>query len=410
MSKTTVFHENASTETVAIFCRSEDVPSFKDAFNRLGRLAATISAGGPKEAAEWCTGNCPPAILAVDISREAHPAMRLGELGSIVGPGCRLIALGNTQDVSLYRKLLQAGVFDYITTPLQLGQLSDVLNRADKDLWLGQPQPGSVRAGRTLAVVGATGGVGTSTIVTALGRQFAEVHKTPTVLVDYDRRKSNLALLLGLEANSGLAGILAAPEIDLRLIQRALLTQEGEANSPNRLQLLAQRPGEENPVDSDLLLQLGIALCELYSISIWDIPSHRPTGSDDLLAHSDIRIIVTDYTLQNARATRMLLEQFGDESQGQRLYLVANSTRNLDKPILPRAQFEEFLNWRIDFELPHAGSVLDESLLQGSLNPAKARAFSDVIGRLACSMLGLSSAPAQCPGIFKRLRRTIRIR
>lgn len=410
MSNSTVFPEDTSTGTVAIFCRPEDVSSFEDAFNRLGRLASIIRPGGPQEAATWCTETCAPAILAVDISRIAHPAKRLAELGAIVGPSCHLVALGDKQDVDLYRKLLQAGVFDYLVTPLQLGQLSDVLARADSDLWLGNPQPGSVRAGQTIAVIGATGGVGASTIVTALGRQIAEANKIPTVLVDYDRRGSNLALMLGLEANSGLAGILAAPETDMRLIQRALLSQESDDKTASRLHLLAQRPGEETYVDPDMVMQLGIALCELYSMSIWDIPSHRPIGSDGLLSNADIRVIITDYTLQNARATRLLLEEFGDESQGQRLYLVANSTRNADKPVLPRIQFEEFLEWRIDFELPHAGNVLDASLLQGHLSFDKAGAFNNEITRLVCNILGTPSAPAQCPGIFKRLRRTIRVR
>ena len=87
------------------------------------------------------------------------------------------------------------------------------------------------------------------------------------------------ALLLGLKADNGLAGILSAAEIDYRLIARTVLA-DGEKK---RLSLLAQRPGPETPVDPQLLLQLGGALCELFSVSIWDIPSHRPAGSAEIL-------------------------------------------------------------------------------------------------------------------------------
>lgn len=410
MSNAATISEGISTGAIAVFCRPDDLPSFEDAFNRLGRLAAVIKPGGPKEAQAWCAEVCPPALLAVDVSEEPHPAKRLAELGAVVGPGCHIIALGRKQDVNLYRKLLQAGVFDYLVTPLQLGQLSDVLNRAEGNLWLGQPQPGSVRAGQTVSVIGATGGVGASTVVTALGQKFAGIHKIPTVLIDYDRRGSNLALMLGTEANSGLAGILAAPEIDPRLIQRALLTPEGNDDGAGRLHLLAQRPGEETPVDPELLLQLGVTLCELYSISVWDIPSHRPASSDGILTNADIRVIVTDYTLQNARATRMLLTDFGDESQGQRLYLVANAARHKSKPSIPREQFEEFLGWKVDYELSHAGNTLDESLLQGRLDTTRSGSFDEDITRLTCGILGTPAAPAQCPGIIKRLRRSIRLR
>ena len=197
-----------------------------------------------------------------------------------------------------------------------------------RDLWLGHPQPGSVRAGQTVAVVGATGGVGASTLVTSLGKQLVNTHKMPSILVDYDRRASNLALMLGLEANSGLAGILACARDRHAAHPEGAFWPRNNRNGAQRLHLLAQRPGVETPVDSDLLLRLGIALCELYSMSIWDIPSHRPSGSDDLLYNADIRIIMTDYTLQNARATSLLLAEFGDESRGQRLYLIANDARH----------------------------------------------------------------------------------
>jgi len=410
VSSTAVISEETTSKTVAVFSRPDDMPHFEDAFNRLGRLTLAIKPGGPNEALAWCTENCSPAILAVDISQAAHPAKKLAELGAVVGPGSRLIALGDKQDVDLYRKLLQAGVFDYLVTPFQLGQLSDVLARVDEDLWLGQPHPGSVRAGQTVAVIGATGGVGASTIVTALGQQFADTHKIPTILIDYDRRRSNLALMLGMEANGGLAGILAAPEIDLRLIQRALLKQEDSNNGTQRLYLLAQRPGEETPVNPDLLLNLGVALCDLYSMSVWDIPSHRPSGSDELLANADIRVIITDYTVQNARATRMLLQDFGDESHGQRLYLVANAARHRDKPSIPRPQFEDFLGWNIDLELPNTGNALDHSLLEGRLDFSKARPFKESLTRLACNILGNPTAPA-CPlGFIERLRKSIRRR
>lgn len=411
MSNTAVISaEEAAGESVVVFCQNDDVTAFEDAFRRLGRPAAIVRTGGPKEAAAWCAANAAPAILIVDVSRNAHPSARLAELGTMTGPGCRLVALGKKQDVNLYRKLLQAGVFDYLLTPLQLDQLSDTLNRADEDLWLGQPQPLSVRAGQSVAVIGASGGVGASTIVTALGQQFANVCKIPSVLVDYDRRASNLALMLGLEANSGLDGILQASEIDFRLIQRTLLVQEGGKGEPSRLQLLAQHPGAETPVDPDLILQLGGALCQLFSISIWDFPSHRPSGSDEILANSDIRIIVTDYTLQNARATHMLLSDFGDESTGQRLFLVANAARHRDKPAIGRRQFEEFLGRRVDFELPHAGTALDKSLLEGQLNLAKAALFRDGIESLAFAILGRPMVKDTKPNLFQRLRESVKRR
>lgn len=120
-----------------------------------------------------------------------------------------------------------------------------------------------------------------------------------------------------------MAGILSAAEIDYRLIARTVLA-DGEKK---RLSLLAQRPGPETPVDPQLLLQLGGALCELFSVSIWDIPSHRPAGSAEILKNADVCVILIDYTVSNARAAKILLAELGAPQPGQRRFLVANHCR-----------------------------------------------------------------------------------
>ena len=396
--------ESMNSNSVAVFCQPADVGSFTDIFNRLGRALSVIKAGGPHKAMEWCGESTPPAAIFVNIDGTAHPVPALNDLAAVAGPGCRLVAMGSRQDVNLYRKLLQAGIFDYLLTPSSMGQVSEILSRADEDAWLGQPQAESVRLGQTVALIGAVGGVGASTVVTALGQHLAHACKIPTVLVDYDRRGSNLALSLGLEANSGLEGILSAPEVDLRLIQRTLLSQEAEAGKGRRLHLLAQRPGPESHVDPELVLQLGGALCQLFSMSVWDIPSHRPSGSDEILENADIRVVLVDYTLQNARAAHILLSDFGDESRGQRLFLVANAARHGDAPAISRAQFEDFLKRKVDVEIPYMGNALDKTLLQGSLNLASLAAFKSAVEKLACGILGWPvPLAAPRPGFFRRL-------
>ncbi|MBB5142124.1 AAA family ATPase [Desulfovibrio intestinalis] len=396
--------EGMNSNSVAVFCQPADVDSFTDTFNRLGRALSIIKAGGPHEATEWCGESTPPAAIFVNIDGTAHPVPALNDLAAVAGPGCRLVAMGSRQDVNLYRKLLQAGIFDYLLTPSSMGQVSEILSRADEDAWLGQPQAESVRLGQTVALIGAVGGVGASTVVTALGQHLAHACKIPTVLVDYDRRGSNLALSLGLEANSGLEGILSAPEVDLRLIQRTLLSQEVEVGKGQRLHLLAQRPGPESHVDPELVLQLGGALCQLFSMSVWDIPSHRPSGSDEILENADIRVVLVDYTLQNARAAHILLSDFGDESRGQRLFLVANAARHGDAPAISRSQFEDFLKRKVDVEIPYMGNALDKTLLQGSLNLASLAVFKSAVEKLACGILGWPvPLAAPRPGFFRRL-------
>lgn len=203
---------NASVEgiTTAVFCREGDLKQFTDVFARLGRSCTAAQKGGIDEAQAWLTQHDAPGLLIVDISASPFPVPALADLAALAGPGCRIVAVGAEENVELYRSLLSAGAFDYLVSPVADALVVELLNRADSDRWLGMPDASSVRVGQTIAVTGAAGGAGTSTVAALLGRWIAEAAKYPTLLVDFDRRKGDLALLLGLKADNGLAGILSA--------------------------------------------------------------------------------------------------------------------------------------------------------------------------------------------------------
>lgn len=388
----------------AVFAAAADLAVIGGQLERLQRPAAVLQAGGPTEAAAWCAANGEAAVILVDITGQAHPIAALLALASQAGPACRLIALGDRQDVDLYRQLLQAGIFDYLVKPPRLDVLGDALARADQDEPLAQG--GNARAGRSAAFVGTGGGLGVSTLTATLGQWLAHNRQTPTVLVDFDRRKGDLPLLLGLEADTGLASLLAAPGIDPRLLQRTLLAaaqQPGQAAS--RLHLLAQRPGPETPIDPERALELGGALCQWFSLSLWDLPSHRPAGADEVLAHADIRVVLTEMTVQGARNAHRLLTELGQSNPNQRLLLVASAARLAQAPTLPAAQFEDFVGHAIDHHLPHAGQALAASLLQGPLDTRQSPAYAQAAVQLGGRILGLPDIASRgTTGVAQRLR------
>lgn len=408
MSNTIPTRNGAPAQGPAVFAAQADLAVIGEQLARLQRPAVALQAGGPAAAAAWCAAHALPGVLLVDIAGEPHPIAALLELAALTGPACRIVALGDRQDVDLYRQLLQAGIFDYLIKPPRLDLLADTLARADDDAPLGQG--GTARAGRSAAIVGVAGGVGVSTLTASLGLWLAHSRQTPTVLVDFDRRKGDLPLLLGLEADAGLASLLSAPDIDPRLLERTLLAA-GQVQAPSqaqpsaRLQLLAQRPGLETPFDPERALEIGGALCQWFSLSLWDLPSHRPAGADEVLAHADIRVVLTELTVQGARNTHRLLAELGEGGANQRLVLVASEARQAQGAALTPAQFEEFVGRALDQHLPHAGQALAASLLKGPLAPQAAPAYAQAVAQLGARILGLPSAvPAANDGPLQRLR------
>ncbi|GKW16369.1 fimbriae assembly protein [Pectobacterium carotovorum subsp. carotovorum] len=389
--------EELALPLVAFAHDVRDVADIGDLFTRLKQPDVPVMSGGIAAARQWCELNVPPRILLVDLEGAHWPLPALEELLSVCGPTSQVIATGKEQDVGLYRALLQAGVVDYLVKPFTLDLLATTLAKCEGQ----QAGPEYARMGRTIAVVSASGGSGASTVAMGLSRLLSGERHLPVALVDFDRRNGDQLLLQGQTDDAGLAAVLETQELDTRLLQRAMLRVD------TRLHLLAQKPelGELAPVDVDNVLNLGGALCRMFNQVIWDLPSSYPTGALDVLTYADLRIIVTELTLQDARNVRRVLNEIGDESEGQRLLLVHNQSRFATVAPLSRDQFEQFTGRKIDVVLPNAGHALAQSLTLGALNLAAAPAFQQGLRQLVDLACGVRARPAEKRWFSRWLKR-----
>lgn len=392
-------------EDTQLFATSrEEARHFAQQFERLGLPSQQVGSGGLHAALKACREHGAPATLLVDIDGADPLIPQLEALRTLCGPACQLILLGSHQEIDLYRRLLHFGALDYLVKPVPFDLLAVTLERARH----GSPQlSGGLSGGRTIALTGASGGAGVSTLVAGLAQHFARQQRIPTAVVDFDRQFSDQLLLLGQQGDAGLDAALVSDEVDASFLRRTMLAVE------ERLSLLGQLPSVDAPAPpSQRVLTLGAQLCQLYSQVIWDLPAGLPAGSLDVLGHAHCRILVCQPTIKDARRARMLLERLGSERGGQQLLLVTNAPRT-SRHALPQEQLQDFLGRRIDLSLPHAGQALDESLLQGALRSDKAATFAAAIGQLADLTHGapLSQRPRmghwlQRLGLLRRQRAT----
>lgn len=374
-----------------------DANTLRDNLTRLRRQDVQVHSGGIQAASRWCELNLPPQVLLVDLDDEALPLPEMETLLAICGPTTRVIALGQAQDITLYRALLQLGVTDYLVKPCTLDLISATLAKCEGGL----TGPEYARMGRTVAVLGASGGVGTSTVAMGLARLMSRERHLPTALVDFDRRQGDQLLLLGMNDDAGLNAVLSSAQLDARLLHRAMLQVD------NRLHLLAQKPDlqPQSAVESETVLNLGGALCRMFNQVCWDLPAYFPEGALDVARHADLRILVTGLTLQDARNVKRIMEAIGDESEGQRLLLVHNQSRFSGPSPLSRSQFETLAGHRIDLELPHAGHSLTQSLSMGPLELAASAPFQQNMRQLVDLACGSRPQPEKKPwlrGLLKR--------
>ncbi|WP_455923434.1 AAA family ATPase [Pseudomonas putida] len=387
--------DTAAVSTAVFTTGTAHATELANLLQRLGESAAHVQAGGCAAALAWCAQQRAD-VLVVDLDGETAPLQTLHELAALCEPGCQIITLGSDSDVDLYRALLHDGVLDYLRKPVRLDQLAQTLERARSE-----HKDDFGRTGRTIAVTACAGGLGTSTVVAALAQLLSSQRHTPVAVVDYDRHKSDQALLLGVQGDAGLASALDSQALDARLLQRAMLTVNP------RLQLMAQEPAAQPAaIDTERLLNLGGNLCRLFNQVIWDLPASHSAEMLEILRHSETRIVLTDLTVQGARSTQRLLAAIGDESDGQQLLLVENPVRGAQAPI-EREQFEEFIGRRLDLRLPWAGHSLAHSLVGGALDLNSAAPLRQSLLDLADLACGRQPQRLQPVPLLQRIKRAI---
>ena len=152
---------------------------------------------------------------------------RLDALAHLCDAGTKVVVLGKTNDILLYRQLVARGVNEYLVAPVHV---VDFL-RAISELFRA---PGAKPLGRLIGVVGAKGGVGASTIAHNLAWSLASVTEMATIIADFDLAFGTAALNFNQDPPQGVADAVFDPDrVDATLVDRVL------SKCGDRLSLLA---------------------------------------------------------------------------------------------------------------------------------------------------------------------------
>ncbi|WP_429195659.1 AAA family ATPase [Aeromonas veronii] len=268
--------------------------------------------GSLAEARAHCLARGAPDILLVEMENQQTLAADLAALAECCPPQMRLVLLGERGDVALFRWLISVGVDDYYPAPLDPDALRAGLLRL-----LGVPLVTSLRKGRVICVVGAAGGVGTSTVCANLALELAEQHHRQVALLDLNLYHSRHPILLGSDyAPPGEQWWQATDRLD-----GTLLAHTAHQLGP-RLFLFYDE-GAELVLGAEQLVAAVNVMAEHYSTLIIDVPDLRSHGLRALLQEADVVIWLHDFSLGALR----LLGSLPKGGQAQRHLLVGNHCR-----------------------------------------------------------------------------------
>jgi hypothetical protein len=131
-------------------------------------------------------------------------------------PDTRVVIVGHVNDVTLYRELIRNGISEYIVAPVSIADLMNVVSTLFVD-------PEAEPLGRSIAFVGAKGGVGSSTIAHNVSWAFRPCSSPRSFIADMDLPFGTANLNFDQDPAQGIAeAVFSSDRIDEVYLDRLL--------------------------------------------------------------------------------------------------------------------------------------------------------------------------------------------
>ncbi len=333
----------------AFICDESTLDVLRPVVIELGWAPEKCAKGGLRNAIQSLSVSASPNILLVDLSESGDPLNDINALAEVCEPGTVVIAIGQVNDVRLYRDLLASGLHDYLLKPLSAGTLRDALAQAQAVFSAPKPGEGdAIKHHISTAIVGTRGGVGASTLATSLSWLFATKHNSPTALLDLDVHFGTGALALDLEPGRGLTDAIDNPSrIDGLFIERAMI------RAHDNLAILSAEAPINAPLMTDgaAFMQLEEEFSHAFEMTVIDMPRNMLINFPHLLTSVNVVVLMTEMTLASARDTIRLLSWLETNASHAVPIIVANKVQSGNLEI-SKADFEASIERKIDYTIP----------------------------------------------------------
>jgi pilus assembly protein CpaE len=288
--------------SIQAFCENADTMAVMQTAGedrRMGKAHLKVQMGGIAAAVEaYRTSPTPNVIVIESESRGDDLLAGLDTLADHCDAGTRVIVVGKQNDIILYRELVRRGVSDYLMAPTSVIEVI----RAISGLF---SAPDAKPVGRTIAVVGAKGGVGASTVAHNVAYSIARDLLLDAVVTDLDLPFGTAGLDYNQDPPQGIADAVFSPErIDTGFVDRLL------SKCTDHLSLLAAPATLDRVYDfsSDAFDGVLDILRTAVPCIVLDVP-HLWTGwAKRALVSADDILVVASPDLANLRNAKNLVD------------------------------------------------------------------------------------------------------
>ncbi len=255
--------------------------------------------GGAAAAVELFRSAPTPNVIVLESAGDRNGLLAsLDALAEFCDAGTKVVVAGRINDITLYRDLMARGVSEYLVEPFSVIDFV----RAISELYAAA---GSEALGRIIAVYGAKGGVGASTVAHNLAWSISRDLDVATVVADMDLGFGTAGLDFNQDPPQGIADAVFAPDrLDGNVIDRLL------SKCSEKLSLLAAPATLDRMYDFDEAAFDAIldVLRSTMPVIVLDIPHQWTAWSRRLLISADEVVIVASPDLGNLRNAKNIVD------------------------------------------------------------------------------------------------------
>jgi len=288
--------------SVQAFCETADIVSIIQASAEDRRLAKThlrTQMGGISAAVDAYQSSPTPNVVIVESENDGDAILAgLDQLANVCDAGTRVIVIGRQNDVMLYRELMRRGISEYLIAPIASVDVVRVICGLFN-------APDAAPVGKVLAVIGAKGGVGASTVSHNIAWAIARDMAIDAVIADLDLPFGTAGLDYNQEPAQDIGEAVFSPDrVDTTFIDRLL------SKCTDHLSLLAA------PATLDRVYDFGAeafdAIFDVLRLSVpyvvLDVPHQWNAWTKRALIGADDILIVAAPDLANLRNARSLID------------------------------------------------------------------------------------------------------
>jgi pilus assembly protein CpaE len=383
--------------SIQAFCESPEAASIIQAAigdRRMNKAHVKQNMGGAAAAVEAYRNAPTPNVIVIEATAERDQLVGyLDELAEYCDAGTKVIILGKVNDIVLYRQLIARGVSEYLVLPFSVVDFVGAVSHLFK-------APGAKPLGRILALVGAKGGVGSSTVAHNLAWHFAAELGMDTIIADLDLGFGTAGLDFNQDPPQGVAEAVFAPDrVDTTLVDR-LLSKCGD-----HLHLLAA-PAMLDRIYDFSETAFDSIVDAVRASAPWivlDVPHGWTAWQRRMLVGADEVIVVAQPDLANLRNAKNILDNIrAARPHDHPPRLLLNNVGVPKRPEIPVSDFAKTIEMEPTAVIVHDaklfGSAANNGQMIAEIEPKGKTA--EIFSGMASSIAGRTESKKQKRGLF----------